>query len=73
MSLDAEGGDDADLATAVGLYALGELSLGRAAERAGVDRWTFEDVLEEAGVPVRYGPESEADLEEEVDTALDIE
>lgn len=73
MSLDADGEDDADLATAVGRYALGEVSLARAADVAGVDRWTFEAVLEEAGVPVRYGPETEADLDEEIETALDVD
>ena len=37
--------DDEDLATAVGLYALGEISLGKAAERVEMDRWEFEELV----------------------------
>jgi predicted HTH domain antitoxin len=37
-----------ELATAVGRYVLGELSLGKAAEEAGMSRWEFEEVLKDA-------------------------
>ena len=40
--------DEDDLAYAIGRYALGCISIGKAAELAGVDRWTMIDVLEEA-------------------------
>jgi predicted HTH domain antitoxin len=44
-------GSDAsdELATAVSQYALGEISLGKAAESAGMSRWEFEELLEAAG------------------------
>jgi len=67
------GEDTEQLATTIGLYVLGEISLGKAAERAGVNRWEMEDLLQEAGVELRLGPESIEDLESEVDVALDLE
>lgn len=60
-------------ATAVGLYALGEISLGRAAERAGMTRWEFETMLADAGFTALYGPRTREELDDEVDTALDRE
>ena len=65
--------DTEQLATTIGLYVLGEISLGKAAERTGVSRWEMEDLLQEAGVELRLGPESTEDLESEVDIALDLE
>lgn len=73
MSLDAKRGGDIDLATAVGRYVLGEVSLGKAAELAGMTRWEFEEVLEAVGVDARLGPRDASDLENEVRTALDSE
>jgi len=67
------GEDTEQLATTIGLYVLGEISLGKAAERTGVTRWEMEDLLEEAGVELRLGPESMENLESEVDVALDLE
>ena len=68
------GGQDTEqLANTIGLYVLGEISLGKAAERTGVSRWEMEDLLQEAGVELRLGPESTEDLESEVDIALDLE
>ena len=67
-----EPGDD-DLATAIGEYVLGEISLGRAGERVGMTRWEFEELLEEAGFTALYGPRSPEALEDEVDVALDLE
>jgi predicted HTH domain antitoxin len=65
--------DKEQLATTVGLYVLGEISLGKAAERTGVTRWEMEEILQEAGVELRLGPQSMDELEDEVDVALDLE
>ena len=68
------GGDgDENLAEAIGLFVLGRISLGNAAERAGVSRWKMESILEQSGVERRYGPRSRAALDDEIDAALDIE
>lgn len=61
------------LATTIGLYVLGEISLGKVAERTGVTRWEMEEILQEAGVELRLGPESMDELEDEVDVALNLE
>lgn len=62
---------DRALATTIGLYALEEISLGKAAERTGVTRWEIVEVLEDAGIKVILGPQSMDDLKEEVDVALE--
>lgn len=62
-----------ELATAVGQYVLGEISLGKAAEAVGMSRWEFETVLEDAGFEALYGPRTEAHLQEELDVARDPE
>jgi predicted HTH domain antitoxin len=64
---------DDSLATAIGEYVLGEISLGKAAEKAGMTRWEFEELLEDAGFDALYGPRSMAELQDEVDVALDLE
>lgn len=51
---------DDDLAHAVGLYALGEINEGKAAEIAGVTRWEMRDILENAGLELRHGPRTVA-------------
>jgi len=61
-----------ELATAVGRYVLGDLSLGRAAEAAGMSRWEFEEVLEDAGFSALYGPRTGDRLQREIDVALDL-
>jgi predicted HTH domain antitoxin len=61
-----------ELATAVGQYVLGEISLGKAAESAGMSRWEFEEVLEEAGFTALYGPRTDDDLQEEIDVARNL-
>jgi len=65
--------DKEQLATTIGLYVLGEISLGKAAERTDVTRWEMEEILQEAGVELRLGPQSMEELEDEVDVALDLE
>lgn len=64
---------DDELALIVGQYALGELTLGQAAERAGVSRFRMREVLQEAGVEVRLGPADQTEAADEVDVALDRE
>jgi predicted HTH domain antitoxin len=64
---------DDDLASAIGQYVLGEISLGKAADTVGMSRWEFEDLLEETGFTALYGPRSTQELREEVDVALDLE
>ncbi|ELZ88806.1 hypothetical protein C453_01045 [Haloferax elongans ATCC BAA-1513] len=70
---DPGGGGDNDLVEAIGLHILGETSLGKAAEHAGVYRWEMGSILKKAGVDRRYGPRSRNELDEEVKTALDLE
>lgn len=62
-----------ELAAAVGQYVLGEISLGKAAESAGMPRWKFEKILEEAGFTAFYGPRTDTDLQDELDVARDLE
>lgn len=62
-----------ELATAIGRYVLGDISLGRAAEVAGMSRWEFEEVLEEAGFTSLYGPRTEDELQREIDAARDLD
>jgi predicted HTH domain antitoxin len=61
-----------ELATAVGQYVLGELSLGKAAEAAGMSRWEFEEVLRDAGFEALYGPRTDDQLDEELDAARNL-
>lgn len=58
-----------ELATAIGQYVLGDLSLGKAAEEAGLTRWEFEELLEDAGFDGLYGPRTDDDLQAELETA----
>lgn len=60
-----------ELATAVGQYVLGELSLAQAAEEAGMSRWEFEEILEDAGFASLYGPRTDDELQRELDVARD--
>lgn len=62
----------ADLARIIGLYALGDLSLGQAAQKAGVSQQEFREILSDTAVEARIGPEDLEDAQREVDTALDI-
>lgn len=62
-----------ELATAVGQYVLGELSLARAAEKAGMSRWEFEELLEDAGFTSLYGPRTDDELQRELDVARNLD
>jgi predicted HTH domain antitoxin len=39
---------------AIHLYQLGKLSLGKACEIAGLNPWTFQQILGSRGIPVHY-------------------
>lgn len=69
----ADSGDLTEHAETIGLYALGEISLGKAAERTGVTRWEMKAILREAGVELQLGPQTEEELQDDVDVALDLE
>jgi predicted HTH domain antitoxin len=62
-----------ELATAVGRYALGEISLGKAAEEADMTRWEFEAVLEDAGFTALDGPRTDDQLADEIDVARGLD
>lgn len=64
---------DRDLATAIGEYVLGELSLGKAAEQVGMTRWQFEELLQEVGFTALYGPRTREQLDDEVDAVREGE
>jgi predicted HTH domain antitoxin len=63
--------DRDELASIIGKYALGDLSLGNAAQRVGVSRLRMQEILLEVGVQPRIGPESEEDARNEVENALE--
>jgi predicted HTH domain antitoxin len=54
---DAEDRSDA-LVHAVGLYALGDVNEGKAAKVAGITRWEMRDILADAGLELRHGPQT---------------
>lgn len=66
---DAETPDD-DLAYAIGRYVLGDVSLGRSAELAGVSRWRMMNLLQEHGVELQLGPESIDEAQAEAEGRL---
>lgn len=65
--------DRDELATTIGLYALGELTLGEAARRLDVSKITMREILHESGVRVRLGPRTREEAVDEVEAALNIE
>jgi predicted HTH domain antitoxin len=72
MATESTSGDEG-LAAAVGNYVLGRISLGKAAERAGMTRWEFEEVLSDAGFEHLYGPRTRGSLDSELETVTDPE
>lgn len=58
---------DDRLAAAVGQYALGELTLGQAAERAGVSRFELTATLRASSVDLRMGSDERATAARELD------
>lgn len=65
--------DTEELATTIGLYVLGEISLGKAAERTGVNRWEMREILEDNDVQPRLGPADMNEAAEEIENARDFE
>lgn len=62
-----------ELATTIGLYVLGEISLGKAADRIGISRWEMQDLLTESGIEPRLGPTEFEDAEDEIQAIRDAE
>jgi predicted HTH domain antitoxin len=68
------GGDSEALATAIGMYALGEWTLGQAAERADVSRFRMRDVLTDLGFEASLGgPRDVEEAREELRTLRNLE
>lgn len=65
--------DTDELAITVGLYVLGEISLGKAAERVDVTRWEMQELLKAHGVEPRLGPADMDDAEDEIEALRDFE
>jgi predicted HTH domain antitoxin len=65
--------DSNELATAIGLYLLGEISLGKASERVGLSRWEMQDLLEALDIDTRQGPRTLEELQVDVGVALELE
>lgn len=55
------------LAAAIGQYALGEMTLGQAAERANCSRFELAAMLRASSVELRMGSEDEATARGELD------
>jgi len=64
---------DVDLATAVGLCAIGDATLSEAAKAADVTRWELEESIEDAGLTEALGVDEEVDVAAEIDAVLDRE
>ena len=60
-----------DLATAVGLVALGDVTLHEAAQETGITRWELEEALEKAALAEPLGVELDGDVAAEIDSLLD--
>lgn len=48
----------------IDLFRSDEVSLGRAAEIAGTDRWQFQDILKERQIPILLEPETAEAMDE---------
>jgi len=65
------GSIDTDLATAVGLVALGDVTLQEVTEETGVARQEIERALERAALAEPLGVELDGDVAAEIDDILD--
>jgi predicted HTH domain antitoxin len=54
------------LELALDLFKNDEVSLGRAAEIAGLDRWQFEEILSERGIPIVIESDSTEAMDKEL-------
>jgi hypothetical protein len=74
MGRDAGAADvSTDLATAVGLCAIGGLTTAEAAAEAGVTRWELEETIESAGLAEPLDVDEDADVASDIDSLLDGE
>lgn len=55
------------LELAIDLFRSDEVSLGRAAEIAGVDRWFFQEILSERQIPILVEAESAERMDEDIE------
>jgi predicted HTH domain antitoxin len=60
--------DNRRLATAIGLYVLGEKTLGGAADHADISKQRMKMILSDRGVDLRLGPRDAADAKSELET-----
>jgi predicted HTH domain antitoxin len=54
---------------ALALYGRGRLTEGQAAQLAGMDRWAFDELLGERGLPIHYGVR---EVEEDIETLREL-
>lgn len=74
MTDDVGPGDiDTDVATAVGLLAIGDLSVPEAASAANISTWELEEAVESAGLAEQFGLNRDVDLGAQIDSMLDGE
>lgn len=66
-----DGEIDTDLATAVGLIALGGMSIPEAANAVDVTTWEVEDAIESAGLTETFGLDRDEDVASQIDSLLD--
>lgn len=60
------------LATAIGLYVLGEETLSGAANHAGISKQRMKTILSERGVEMRLGPRDTEAIYTELDTLANL-
>lgn len=60
-----------DLATAVGLCVIGDVTVPEAADAADVTRWELEEAIESAGLAEPLGLNGDADVAADIDSLLD--
>jgi len=61
--------EDIRLDVAISLYQREKVSLGKAAEIAGLNRWEFQKILAERRIPLNY---SVSDLEKDYKTIMNM-
>lgn len=54
------------LELAIDLYRTDEVSLGRAAEITGIDRWQFQEILRERHIPILIEADSAEAMDEDI-------
>jgi predicted HTH domain antitoxin len=54
------------LELAIDLFKTDEVSLGRAAEIAGIDHWQFQEILNERHIPILIEPDSAMVMDQEL-------